>query len=297
MASTLTPLRTLSDEIRTLTAQAAPAALALGGRRQRPTTGTVIAPERAVAIHHVLEDDAPTVHTHDGRTIEAAVIGRDTTRDLALLSVPGLQAAPLPAAPGLPEVGELVLGVWRNWNGRPAASLGVVGAVGGPLRLGRRTTIEQIIRADIGSSRGISGSPLVDAAGRIVGILNAGLARGVPLALPIADVERSVQALAVHGRIRRGFLGVGLQPVVLPQRQAAGAAEAVLVVAVESGAPADAAGLLVGDVIVRAAGEQVADVDDLHRWLDGDRIGTALALDVVRGGQPVKVEVTVGERR
>jgi S1-C subfamily serine protease len=235
------------------------------------------------------------VRTHDGRTLEATVSGRDDTRDLALLAVPGLDGSPLPPASEPVAVGDLVVGTWRNWHGEPAASLGVVGAIGGPVRIGRRATIERIIRADIGSTRGISGSPLVNAAGQIVGILNAGVARGVPLALPIDEVERSVQALAVHGRIRRGFLGLALQPVALPSRQHA-SGDALLVVGVEAGGPADQAGLLVGDIVVAAAGEPTPELDTLHRWLGGDRIGSSLELDVLRGTIVERIAVVIGER-
>jgi S1-C subfamily serine protease len=185
--------------------------------------------------------------------------------------------------------------VWRNWHGEPAASLGVVGAIGGPVRIGRRAAIDRIIRADIGSTRGISGSPLVNAEGQIVGVLNAGVARGVPLALPIDEVERSVQALAVHGRIRRGFLGLALQPVALPARQHANG-DALLVVAVEAGGPADKAGLLVGDIVVAAGGAPTPELDALHRWLGGDRIGSTLEIDVLRGTAVERIGLVVGER-
>jgi serine protease Do len=96
--------------------------------------------------------------------------------------------------------------------------------------------------------------------------------------------------------VKRGFIGVGLQPVVLPERQHASQRRGLLVVGVEGGSPADQAGLFVGDVIVSAAGEATRDTDELQRWLTGDRVGAALALEVVRGGAVEAVSITVGDR-
>ena len=282
MSSTNSALTSLSDAVASLIAASARATVAIRGRGQRPTTGTIVSADEVVAIHHVIDRDTLTVQTDDGRALEATVAGRDDTRDLAVLKVPGLAGAPLEPASAAVRAGDLVLAVSRNWHGSISASLGVVGAVGGPVRVGRGTSIERIVRADVASTKGISGGALVSAAGTLVGILNAGLSRGVPLALPFDEVERSRQALARHGRIRRGFLGVGLQPVTLPERQQAEHREGLMVVAIEPGGPADQAALLIGDVIVSAAGEALRDVDDLQQWLAGDRVGQPLTLRVVR---------------
>jgi len=296
MSSTPSLLQSLSGEIAALIATSARATVAIRGRGQRPTTGTIVSAEEVFAIHHVIDRDSLNVHTDDGRVLEATLAGRDETRDLALLRVPGLNGAPLTSAAAPVGAGDLVLAVSRNWQGSVAASLGVVGAVGGPIRVGRSAVIERVIRADVASTRGISGGALVSATGTLVGVLNAGLSRGVPLAIPVGDVERSREALATHGSIRRGFLGVGLQPVSLPERQQAQHRDGLIVLAIEPGGPADAAALLVGDVIVSAAGEALTDVDDLQRWLSGDRVGQPLSLQIVRGSTTLSVEVTVGAR-
>lgn len=276
--------------------RAAALTLAVQGHGRRPITATVIGPELAVGIHHVIDADEIRVRTIDGRAFDATVVGRDDTRDLVLLRVPGLDVAPAPSAPALPRIGELVVSVSRTWNGQATTSLGVVGSIAGPVRTGRTAAIAQVIYADVGSTPGISGSPLVNVAGEVVGIVNAGLARGVPLALPIAEVQHSIKALGEHGRVKRGFIGVGLQPVVLPERQHASYRRGLLVVGVEGGSPADQAGLFVGDVIVAAAGDATRDTDELQRWLTGDRVGTPLPLDIVRGGQVAAVSVTIGDR-
>jgi S1-C subfamily serine protease len=295
MSTNSSLLPALSNEVASLVARAAGSTLAVRGHGRRPMTATVIGPELAVGIHHVIDADEIGVRTADGRGFDSTAIGRDDTRDLVLLRVPGLDVTPAPAAASLPRLGELVVSVSWTWNGQ-ATSLGVVGSIGGPVRTGRSTAIAQAIFADVGATPGISGSPLVNVAGEIVGIVNAGLARGVPLAVPIADVLQSVRTLGEHGRVKRGFIGVGLQPVALPERQHAAQRRGLLVVGVESGSPADQAGLFVGDVIVGAAGEATRDTDELQRWLTGDRVGAALALDVVRGGALEAVSVIVGDR-
>jgi S1-C subfamily serine protease len=295
--STNSPLLpALSAEIAALTSRAAQLTLAVVGLGRRPITATVIGPDLAVGVSHVIDADAVRVRPLDGRVLDVAVAGRDHTRDLVLLRVPGLEVAAAAAASALPAMGELLVSASRTWNGHVTSSLGVVGSVGGPMRTGRSGAVAQIIYADVGATPGISGSPLLNVAGEIVGIVNAGIARGAPLAIPIADVLESVRTLDEHGRVRRGFIGVGLQPVALPERQHATWRRGLLVVGVEAGSPADRAGLFVGDVIVSAAGQATADTDELQQWLTGDRVGTVLPLEVVRGDTLEAVSLTIGDR-
>ena len=296
MATNASLLPALSAEIAALTARAAQLTLAVAGQGRRPMTATVIGPELAVGVSHVIDAETVRVRTLDGRTLEATVAGRDDTRDLVLLRVPGLNLATPATASALPAIGELLVSASRTWNGHVTSSLGVVGSVGGPLRTGRSGAIAQIIYADVGATPGISGSPLLNVAGEIVGIVTAGIARGAPLARPIADGLDSVRTRGEHGRVRRGFIGVGLQPVALPERQHASRRRGLLVVGVETGSPADQAGLFVGDVIVTAAGEPTPDTEELQRWLTGDRVGTTLPLEVVRGSALEAVSLTIGDR-
>jgi S1-C subfamily serine protease len=296
MSTNTSLLVALSDEVSTLVARVRERTLAIQGHNRRPMTATVIGPELAIGIHHVIDADELRVQTSDNRTFEATVAGRDDTRDLALLRVPGLDVTPLSTASALPRVGDLLVSVSRTWNGQQATSLGVVGSIGGPMRVGRFATVPEVIYADVSSTPGISGSPLVNVAGEIVGIVNAGLVRGVPLALPIASVEQAVKALGEHGRIRRGFLGVGLQPVAVPERQGSSHRRGLLVVGLEAGSPADQAGLFIGDVIVTAAGEPTTNTSELQRHLAGERVGSALSLGILRGSALAQIGVTIGER-
>jgi S1-C subfamily serine protease len=133
----------------------------------------------------------------------------------------------------------------------------------------------------------------------VLGINTSGMGGGAGVTIPIATVSRVAAALAQHGKIKRGFLGVASQPVAVNEAQAAaldGQKSGLLVVGVEQSGPADKGGMIVGDIIVRLAGEQVAQPDDLQRLLTGERIGQATAITVLRGGARHELTVSIGER-
>ena len=124
---------------------------------------------------------------------------------------------------------------------------------------------------------------------------------GSGVIIPVASVERTVAALSAHGRVRRGFVGVGSQPVQLPEalRQKVGLPDqetGLLVVTVEAGGPAEQAGLLLGDLILAFGGEVVRDPGELRDLLGSDQVGQQATLRIVRGGEPRDLTVTVGER-
>jgi len=142
--------------------------------------------------------------------------------------------------------------------------------------------------------------PLVDALGRVAGVSTSGLSRNMTLAIPSSTVNRVVEQLLTKGRIARGYLGVGMQPVRVPDNLKSSlglsADGGLIVVSVEEGGPADQAGLFVGDIIVALDGSPVQDTDDVQRLLDPDRVGKPLAARVIRGGQIAELSITVGER-
>jgi S1-C subfamily serine protease len=123
----------------------------------------------------------------------------------------------------------------------------------------------------------------------------------VSLSIPVSLAWNLAGTLAEHGHVRRGFLGVRSQPVVIPaaQQSALGREQAsgLLLVGVESGSPADMGGLMVGDIIVAIAGQVVADPDELVASLSGSVVGAPTPLEVLRGGVPATVTVTIGERK
>ncbi len=292
-------LNTLSNQMADAVAQAGTAIVTVNGRPRQPASGIVYAADMVLTADHVLErDEDLSVETPDGRTLAAQVVGRDPATDLALLRVSGLGIEPLATAESPARVGQLVLAVGRPNSGGPMASLGIISAVGGPLRTRQGGVLEQFIQTDATPYPGFSGGPLVDSKGTMVGLLTTGFG-GVALGIPIAIAQRVAATLAQHGAVKRGFLGISSQPVQLPEGQRAGLSQAsgLLVVRVEADSPAARGGLLVGDVLVNFDGQQLYDTDDLQALLSGERVGASLPVGLIRGGQQVTAQVTVGERK
>lgn len=292
-------LNTLSNQMADAVAQAGAALVTVNGRPRQPASGIVYAANMVLTADHVLErDEDLSVETPDGRTLVAQVVGRDPATDLALLRVSGLNIEPLAAAESPARVGQLVLAVGRPNSGGPMASLGIISAVGGPLRTRQGGVLEQFIQTDATPYPGFSGGPLLDSKGAAVGLLTTGFG-GVALGIPIAIAQRVAATLAQHGAVKRGFLGISSQPVELPEGQRAGLSQAsgLLVVRVESDSPAARGGLLVGDVLVSFDSQPLHDTDDLQALLNGERVGARLAVGLIRGGQQVTAQVTVGERK
>jgi S1-C subfamily serine protease len=194
-------------------------------------------------------------------------------------------------------VGQFTLALGRPGDAVTAA-FGVVSAVGPAWRTWHGGELDQFVRLDLSVYDGFSGGPLVDAAGRVLGVNTSALARAAAVTVPAATVDRVVDQLLAGGRVRRGYLGIGTQPVRLPDaaRALAGGQEAgLMIVAVEPGAPADQAGVLLGDVLLALGGRPTADVDDVLAALGGDAVGQALQAHVLRAGELRTLSVTVGE--
>lgn len=145
---------------------------------------------------------------------------------------------------------------------------------------------------------GFSGGPLVATDGKLIGVNTSGLLRRMDVVVSAATVSRVVEALLAHGRMRRGYLGIGAQPVRLPAALAQSLAQEIglLIISVEANSPADRNGLLLGDVIAGIGGQPIDEMDDLLNALGGDRIGTSVMVRVVRGGVVKEIPVVVGER-
>jgi serine protease DegQ len=292
-------LNTLSKGLADTVEVAGAAVVTVLDGRHRPASGTVCARDLVLMADHSLgQEEELSVRTGDGRTLPAAFAGRDPSADLALLKVAGL-SIDTPAVSTEPvRVGSLVIALGRSSGGGLTASAGVVGAIGGPLRRGRGPEVERVIRADVSLRPGFSGGALIDAAGSVVGIATAGLMRGVPLAIPVDIAWRVAEQLATDGRIRRGYLGIGTQPVRIPASQRAGRAQdqGLIVLAVSDESPAARGGLMVGDIVVGFDGQRVDDPDELLALLNGARIEKRVMVEVLRGNVLRSLDVKVGER-
>ena len=168
-------------------------------------------------------------------------------------------------------------------------------------RTGRGGLLEQYLRTDTIPYPGFSGGPLVNAAGEVLGLNTSGLTHGASLTIPTGLAWQVAAALAQHGHIRRGYLGIRSQPVLLPaaQRQAVGRDQEIglLLVGIEDDSPAAKGGLLVGDILVGLAGEPINDPDQLLTRLSGIIVGKETPVEILRGGQLMTIAVKIGERK
>jgi S1-C subfamily serine protease len=268
------PLIALSDSMAQAVAKAGASTVLVNARRRMPASGIAFAADLILTADHVVErDEEISVLLPDGSEVAATVAGRDPGSDLALLRLEKAAAVPAELASGEARIGQLVLALGRPSADGIEASLGVVSALGGPVRTGRGGLLDKYLRTDTIPYPGFSGGPLIDAAGRVLGLNTSGLAHGAALTIPAALAWGVAETLAKHGRVRRGFLGVRSQPVALPpaQRQALGREQesGLLLVSVEAGSPAEQGGLIVGDILVAVAGQPVTDPDELLVSLSG----------------------------
>jgi S1-C subfamily serine protease len=293
-------LRNLSDELAATVETAGSGVVQVDARRRLPASGIVWSSDGVVVTaHHVVErDENVSVGTAGGETVAAALVGRDPTTDLAVLRVEGADLTPPTwAEPEGLSVGHLVLGLGRP--GRTVqATLGIVSALGEGWRTPAGGRVEPYLQTDLVMYPGFSGGPLVDVAGAVLGLNTSALLRGISLSVPTPTVRQVVETLLAHGRVRRGYLGVGAQPVRLPADLAEGVGQetGLLLVSVEPDAPADGAGLTLGDTIVALDGQPVRHMDELLALLGGDRVGASVPVGIVRGGQTQELTVTIGER-
>ena len=267
-------------------------------RRRLPASGIVWSADGLIltANHVVRQDEGIQVGLADGRTVAATLVGRDPSTDLALLRVEATDLAPLPLASDI-RVGHLVLALGRP--GRTAqATLGIVSALGDSWQTRGGGRVDQYLQTDVVMYPGFSGGPLVNAAGELLGLNSSGLASGVSLALPTATLDRVATTLGAHGRIKRGYLGVSMQRVHLPEelKEALGQKSGLLIVSVEPGSPAADGGVLLGDTIVALDGQAVSQHEALMALLVGDRVGQKVPLTVIRGGEKRDFNVKIGER-
>jgi S1-C subfamily serine protease len=288
----------LSNQMADAVASAAPSVVQVQGGG-RPGSGLVYADDVVLTTVRALgREDGLHVRRPDGRTLDAELAGWDPTTNLAVLRVPdlGLPAPPLSGA--RPRVGHLALAVARSWSNAVTASAGIVSVIGGPLPTGRRRAIDEIIRTTAPMHDGFSGGAFLDTVGGLIGVTTAARIRGLGVVIPAGIAWKTAGAVIEHGRLKRGYIGVAAQRVRLTgdQRPGPDRDAALLVMAVTGGSPAAQAGVLVGDVIADFDGHPVNAPEDLLDLLLGDRVGRAVPLRIIRGGQPIDVTVEVGER-
>jgi S1-C subfamily serine protease len=173
-----------------------------------------------------------------------------------------------------------------------------VSVIGGPLQTGRRRAIERVIRTSAPMHEGFSGGAFLDTEGKLLGVATAIAIRGLGVVIPVETAWTAAATLLEHGSLKRGYLGIAGRSVSVPQKQRGESAQeqGVLVLGVKPGSPADAAGVLVGDIVVALDDDRLTTPEDLLDLLVGDRVSREARLQVIRGQQLVAVPVTIAER-
>ena len=293
-------LSKLSDDLAEVVETAGRSVVRVEARRRLPASGIVWSQDGlVVTANHVVErDDEIIIGTPDGESVKGSLVGRDPTTDIAVIRAEGagLTSPDRDGTEGL-KVGHIVLAL-----GRPGksvlATMGIVSALGDSWRTGAGGRIDSYLQTDVVMYPGFSGGPLVDATGRGLGLTTSALTRGSSIAVPVSTLRSVVETLAEHGKIRRGYLGIGAQPVRLSNGVAKKLDQetGLLLVSVEPDGPAEQAGLAIGDTVVGFGGTRVRELDGLLSALSGDRIGDSAAVKIVRGGEIQELTAAVGER-
>jgi S1-C subfamily serine protease len=302
MVSDTDPLKMLSDSFVSAAERAGNSTVLVNARRRMPASGIATTPDLIVTADHVVErDEDISVTLAGGKTINASIAGRDPGSDLALLRLAEAAAVPAEKMDGEARIGQIVLALGRPSEEGIEASLGIISAIGGPVRTGRGGLLERYLRTDAIPFPGFSGGPLVDTAGRVIGLNTTGLAHGSAITIPGYLVWADAENLSKFGYIKRGYLGIRSQQVELaPELRKALGREQVtglLLVSIETASPAEASGLIVGDILVAIEGQATADHDALMVHLGGESAGKSLSLQIMRGGQPKIIPVTIGEHK
>ena len=294
-------LQELSDAFAAAVEQAGGYTVMVAGRRRMPASGILVEADLVLTAEHVLErNDEIGVGLPDGNLLRGKVAGRDRGTDLAVVRLEQPAGIPAELSRIVTRPGMLAPAVARPGAGGVQASLGFIQAVHGPLRFGRGALLEQSIHSDAAALPGFSGGPLVDSEGRMLGINTSGLVPGMLLTIPAEMALGIAGQLSKSGRVKRGYLGVRSQTVELPEAAQAELGRpqklGLLVVRLESDGSAAKGGLLVGDILVGAAGKPVEDHDDLTAGLSGESVGRQVEFEVLRGGKRAILALMIVER-
>ncbi len=291
-----------SNALAQATERAAASVVAVHTETRGSSSGVVWRPGVIVTSEHTLRRDEEIQLTlPNRRVVPATLVGRDPSTDIAVLKCAEVDnAVPLFGDVAALKPGSLTLVVGRTRASGPVAALGVVSLLASDRRTWTGASLTPYIRLDIGLQPTSIGGAVIDASGNVVGLATPRFARFGAIAVPASAINKIAETLLKQGRIPRGYLGVGLQPVRLPnvlremlQRNEKTAA---IVLDVHPDGPADKAGIVIGDILVSLGGQFITRLEDVQSLLAGDAIGKTLPLKFVRGGIVQERNIVVAER-
>jgi S1-C subfamily serine protease len=296
-------LQGLSQDLARVVERVSTAVVAINARRHSSSSGVCWRDGVIVTAAHTLRrSEDISVILPSGEAIAATLAEADPSTDLAVLKIDSadISAPPFGDTSQL-KVGHVVLAVGRGAQRGLNATLGIVGVSSGAWRTWAGGLIDQFIGLDLDLHPGADGGPLADSNGNVLGINTLGLSRRIALTIPASTVDRVVGKLLEKGHIGRGYLGLGMRPVELPEdlkRTLHPSIDSGLIVlSVEPEGPAGKAGVLFGDVLVALGGAAVSNLRDLQAFLEPESVGNTIPISIIRGGKPLEVNVTIGERK
>ncbi len=289
-------LPNLSDAIAARVAAAAPLLASVRGRRG--LNAIAWRPDIVVTSEQALPDrEAYTLALPGGQEIVAAPCGRDPGTNIAILRAASPIGTPGPQPAAEARVGEIALVLGVSADANPTVQMAVVCEVGAPWNSQAGGRIDRLIRLDLRGGRLSEGGLVVDAAGNTLGMAAAG-PRGQVLVIPAATIARTLDPLVAEGRVARGWLGLGLQPVMVPPalREAVGQDQGRMIVSLASGGPAEQAGLIPGDILLSLDGQPMTGHRAIRAFLGPELVGKAVTVRLLRGGLVQTATLTVGAR-
>jgi S1-C subfamily serine protease len=297
MTDQVDALAQFSNAIAARVEAATAAVVAISLANERYITGMVFRSDIVVASEQSLPShDEFEVIAAAGSALSAKVAGRDSGTNIAVLKLSHAIAAPLIVA-GQAEAGVIALAIGADGTGRASARLGLVNLAGPEWHSSRGGRIDRRIVLDLRLGRREEGGPVFDAAGNCLGMSTFG-PRGQVIVIPIATIERIVPLLLKDGRIARGWLGVALQAVAVPEalRDAADQSSGLMVMSAVEDGPAAKAGIVAGDIILSVDGTSTHRFRRIAKHFGSDSIGRKADLRLIRGGTVITVQTLIAER-
>jgi S1-C subfamily serine protease len=296
-------LQNLSNDLAAAAEAVGSSVVAVHAQHRIPSSGIQWRKDVIVTVNHgIRRNEGIGVSLGPEKSLPATLAGRDPSTDLAILKLSDGAKLPLPevANSSSAKLANLVLALGRSWRGNLVASFGIVGGLSGEWRTWHGGKIDQHIRLDLELYSGLSGGPLVNAEGKVVGINTRGVARGRAVTIPAITVDRVVDELLEKGHIARPYLGLAMQPVAVPEslrsKLKSESTDGLIIVHVEPSGPADRAGILLGDVLVELQAKALESLESVQQVLSSAKAGDKIAVTILRGGSPTELAITLQDR-